>query len=141
MEIQDPKIARELTSRQIMSYISLAASIIGASMLTFFAIGIVWIVWKGGWAPETAPQRISILSKALVISLGGSLVVLITLGLVIGRRTIRATKDGFELSNVEDRVAKKGKKLLNEDDDGGDDSDDGETDNEPEETTPTPDKA
>ncbi len=96
------KIAKELTIRQIMAFIALGASIVGSAILTAFAVWVIHIVWQGGWALDTAPQRISILSKALVISLGGSLVVLITLGFVIGRRTIRATKDGFELSSEDD---------------------------------------
>ena len=104
------QIAHSLKTREIMAYIALGASIFGSMILTGFAIWVIWIVWQGGWALDTAPQRISILSKALVISLGGSLIVLITLGFVISRRTIKVTKDGFTMQS--------------DGDGGGDDNDD-----------------
>lgn len=117
------KIASALTNREIMAYIALFASILGSAVLTAFAVWVIWIIWQGGWALDTAPQRISILSKALVISLGGSLIVLITLGFVISRRTIKVTKDGFVMQS----------------DGAADDNDDDEEETSEEETPePTP---
>jgi len=93
------KIAKSMTIREIMAAVALGFTILGSAVMTMFATWIIWIVWRGGWALDTAEQRISILSKALVISLGGSLIVLITLGFVISRRTIKVTKDGFAMSS------------------------------------------
>jgi hypothetical protein len=96
---QQSKLAKALTTREIMASVALGFTVLGSAVMTMFATWIIWIVWKGGWGIDTAQQRISILSKALVISLGGSLIVLITLGFVISRRTIKVTKDGFAMSS------------------------------------------
>jgi hypothetical protein len=93
------KLAKALTTREIMASVALGFTVLGSAVMTFFATWIIWIVWQGGWGIDTSAQRISILSKALVISLGGSLIVLITLGFVISRRTIKVTKDGFAMSS------------------------------------------
>jgi hypothetical protein len=92
-------VAHSMKAREIMAYVALGASILGSAILTLFAVWVIYIIWQGGWPIDTAEQRISILSKALVISLGGSLIVLITLGFVISRRTIKVTKDGFEMQS------------------------------------------
>lgn len=124
--IKDAKqIIYALTNREVMAYIALFASIFGSIAMTIFASWIIWIVWQGGWAIDTAPQRISILAKALVISLCGSLIVLITLGFVISRRTIKVTKDGFIMESDGEP-----------DDDDDDDSADGDGSNS-EDATPT----
>jgi hypothetical protein len=78
------------------------ASIIGAGSLTIFAAWLVWILWRGGWKPGTEEIRIALLGKALLISLGGALVVLISLGLAINRRSIRLDRHGFEAEGGDD---------------------------------------
>lgn len=93
------RIAPPSPLREVMAAVALGFTVLGSAVMTLFATWVIWIVWKGGWALDTAQQRISILSKALVISLGGSLIVLITLGFVISRRTIKVSKDGFAMSS------------------------------------------
>ncbi len=88
----------KLEYRQWQAMFSLFASIIGATVFTAFSAWLVWIMWKGGWALETAPERIEVLSKALLLSMGGSLVVLISMGFAINHRSLRITKDGLEAS-------------------------------------------
>lgn len=61
-------------------------------------------MWRGGWPIDTAPVRIEVLSKALMLSLAGSIVVLISLGFAINRRTVKISKDGLEASGGEDET-------------------------------------
>lgn len=76
--------------------VALIASIFGSIAMTAFSACLVYIMWKGGWPIETAESRVEVLSKALMLSLAGSLIVLTTLGFAINRRSIRLSKDGFE---------------------------------------------
>lgn len=88
--------------RDWRALLALAASIAGATFLTLLAAWIVWILWRGGWPIWTARDRIALLGKALLLALGGSFVVLVSLGLAINRREIKVSRDGFELSGGED---------------------------------------
>jgi hypothetical protein len=82
--------------RDWRAFIALFASILGSVALTFFAAWLVYILSYGSWPVSTAETRIEMLGRALTISLGGSLVVLITLGMAINRRSIKVSSDGFE---------------------------------------------
>ena len=81
---------------------ALIASVFGSIALTAFAAGLVMILWLGTWPIETAADRIAIFGRALTISLVGSLVVLITLGFAINRRSIKVSKSGFEAVGGDD---------------------------------------
>jgi hypothetical protein len=98
--------------RELRANIALWASIFGSIGLTLFAAAIVYIMWQGDWPISTAGERIATLGKALMLSLGGSLVVLITLGFAINHRSVKVSANGFEAS-------------------GGDDDDDRSSDPEP----------
>ena len=84
------------------AHIALLASILGAIAFTSFSAFLVYIMWQGGWPVETSADRIETLSKALMLSLAGSLVVLISLGFAVNRRTVKISKDGLEASGGED---------------------------------------
>ncbi|RYF11383.1 MAG: hypothetical protein EOO77_19505 [Oxalobacteraceae bacterium] len=92
-----PKLP-ENPHREWRAAVALIASIFGSVAMTVFAGALCWVMWRGGWPIETAPERIKILGEALLLSLTGSLVVLVTLGFAINRRSIRVSKDGFEAS-------------------------------------------
>ncbi len=74
----------------------------GAVALTAVSIGLVLIVWRGDWPTSLDALRIDVLSKALLLSMSGALLVLVTLGFAITRRTIRFGPDGFEASGGTD---------------------------------------
>ena len=83
------------------AFLALVASVGGSAALTLFAGWLVWIVWRGGWPTETAELRLGILGKALLLSLGGALVVLISLGLAINRRSITVGREGVSIEGGE----------------------------------------
>ena len=102
MKFKLPKLIPTQTGsfppKEWRAHVALIASILGSIALTIFSSMLVYIMWKGGWPVETALVRIEVLSKALMLSLAGSLVVLITLGFAINRRSVKITKDGLEAS-------------------------------------------
>lgn len=83
------------------AFIALIFSILGAIALTSFAAWLVWILWLGGWPIATAEKRIEIFGQALLLLLAGALLVLLSLGLAINRRTLKIGKDGLEASGGE----------------------------------------
>ncbi len=91
-----PEIPVHKEPRDWRAAVALVASIAGAIAFTFFSAALVYIMWRGGWAADTAGIRIEVLGRAMLLSLTGSLVVLITLGFAINRRSIKVSKDGFE---------------------------------------------
>ena len=68
--------------------LALVASVAGSAALTVFAAWLVWIVWQGGWSAENQTLQLGILGKALLLVIGGLLLVLLSLGLAINRRSI-----------------------------------------------------
>lgn len=82
--------------REWRASVALISSIFGSIALTGFSGALVGIMWKGGWAENTAEARVHVLGSALMLSLAGSLVVLITLGFAINRRSIKVNRDGIE---------------------------------------------
>ncbi len=109
MKFKLPKIFPAQTgpfpAKEWRAHVALVASILGSIALTIFSSALVYIMWKGGWPVDTALVRIEVLSKALMFSLGGSLVVLITLGFAINRRSVKITKDGLEAIGGDDEPA------------------------------------
>lgn len=97
-----PNIPPHPRPRDWRAAVALVASIFGSVAFTLFSAAMVYILWKGGWAEDTAVQRLDYLGKALMLSLAGSLLVLITLGLAINRRSVKLGKDGFEASGGDD---------------------------------------
>lgn len=90
--------------RDLRAAFALIASVLGAATLTAFAAWIVWILWRGGWPATTAPDRIAALAKALLGVLFIVGIVLISLGLAINKRTVKASALGatFEAEGGDD---------------------------------------
>ncbi len=93
-----PKTPPHREPRDWRASVALVASVLGSIALTAFSAFLVYIMWRGGWPIATAETRIDVLGKVLMLSLSGSLVVLITLGFAINRRSIKVSKEGFEAS-------------------------------------------
>lgn len=91
---------RSLAQRDLRAIIALAFSILGTMSLTAVAVWIVWILWRGGWPVATASQRIDKLGLALVLVLVIMGVTMVSLGLAINRREVKASAFGasFEAS-------------------------------------------
>ena len=82
-------LPRPIEPRDVRAWIALWASIGGAMALTGFAFGLVLILWLGGWSETTAVLRLGFLGQIALLTLAGALVVLISLGLAINRRSIK----------------------------------------------------
>lgn len=74
------------------------ASILASMAFAFFSIGLVLILWLGDWPASTVEARIDLLGQALLLSLAGSLIVAISFGFAINKRTVSLSKDGFTAS-------------------------------------------
>jgi 1,4-dihydroxy-2-naphthoate octaprenyltransferase len=98
---------RSLAQRDLRAILALAFSILGTVALTAVAVWIVWILWHGGWPISTAPQRIDKLGLALVLVLVIMGVTMVSLGLAINRREVKASAFGasFEASGGDDPVS------------------------------------
>ena len=93
--------------RDLRAGLALVASIAGAGVMTGMSAWLVWILWRGGWAVETAEQRLAALAWALF---GTLIIVGITIsafGLAINRRVLRGKVGNaeFEASGGEDALA------------------------------------
>lgn len=84
------------------AFLALAFSVIGAAMLTALAVWQTWILWRGGWSLATEAERLDTLGLAHIVTIGGVLAVLLSLGLAINRRSIRLGKDGLDVSGGDD---------------------------------------
>jgi TRAP-type C4-dicarboxylate transport system permease small subunit len=94
--------------RDWRALLALVASVAGAAVLTGFAAWVTWILWRGGWSQGTEGVRIDALAKALLSLLLIVGIVLVSLGLAINRRQVKATLPfgaGFEASGGEDESA------------------------------------
>lgn len=49
--------------------------------LTGWGLWLTWILWRGGWAVGTEPQRIDALAWALFLVLGGVLAVVVAIAI------------------------------------------------------------
>lgn len=99
-----PKQTGPFPAKEWRAHTALVASILGAIAFTVFSGALVYIMWKGGWPIETAEARIETLGKALMLSLSGALVVLITLGFAVNRRSVKISSEGLEASGGDDHA-------------------------------------
>lgn len=79
-------------------WLALLASFGGAMVFTAGAAVLVWIIWKGGWSPETEAKRLDLLGWAMIMMLAGSISTNWAFGFVLNRRSLRISKDGIEAS-------------------------------------------
>lgn len=96
---------KSLGQRDLRALIALFASIGGGIAMTFFALWITWILWRGEWGAGTEIARIDKLGLALILALSISGVVLASHGLAINKRMLKLSRDGFEASGGEDDTA------------------------------------
>lgn len=81
-----------LLPRDLRAFIAPMASIGGTMALTLGLVGIVLILWKGGWSTGTESIRIDkigLIGVLVTVIMG---VVMVSLGLAINRRSV---KGGF----------------------------------------------
>lgn len=93
--------------RDLRAFIALMASIGGTMALTAIIVGVIWILWRGGWSTGTELARIDkigLIAILLTVIMG---VTMTSLGLAINRRTIKANVggSGFEASGGDDAPA------------------------------------
>jgi hypothetical protein len=84
--------AKSLAPRDLRAFIALIASIGGTMALTLGLVGIILILWKGGWSVGTETTRIDkigLIGVLVTVIMG---VVMVSLGLAINRRSV---KGGF----------------------------------------------
>jgi hypothetical protein len=84
--------AKSLAPRELRAFIALWASIGGTMALTLGLVGIILILWKGGWSIGTEATRIDkigLIGVLVTVIMG---VVMVSLGLAINRRSV---KGGF----------------------------------------------
>ena len=98
---------RSLAPRDLRAFLALMASVGGTMALTGIIVGIVLILWRGGWATGTEIARIDkigLIAVLLTVIMG---VTMTGLGLAINRRTLKANVggSGFEASGGDDAPA------------------------------------
>jgi hypothetical protein len=96
-----------LAPRDRRAEIALYASIGGTMALTLGVVGIVLILWRGGWSAGTELARIDkigLIAVLVTIIMG---VTMTSLGLAINRRVVKANigSAGFEASGGDDPTA------------------------------------
>jgi hypothetical protein len=81
-----------MSPRDWRAKVALLASIGGAMALTLYAAATLYLLaYQPMWA-----DRIDPVAKQGFIALGGALVVLVSLGMAINRRSFKISKDGIE---------------------------------------------
>ncbi len=95
---------RSLAPRDLRAFIALIASIGGTMALTGIIVGIIWILWRGGWANGTEIARIDkigLIAILLTVIMG---VTMTSLGLAINRRSLKGSAFGasFEATGGDD---------------------------------------
>ena len=95
---------RSLLPRDLRAFIALMASIGGTMALTGLIVGIVLILWRGGWSTGTEIARIDkigIIAVLVTVIMG---VTMTGLGLAINRRVVKASAFGasFDASGGDD---------------------------------------
>lgn len=98
---------KSLAPRDLRAFIALLASIGGTMALTLGVVGIVLILWRGGWAVGTENARIDkigLIAILVTIIMG---VTMTSLGLAINRRQLKGSAFGasFEASGGDDAPA------------------------------------
>lgn len=97
---------KSLAPRDLRAFIALWASILGTMALTMIVVGMIYILWRGGWSRGTEELRIDklgLIAVLVVIIMG---VTMTSLGLAINRRSLRGSAFGasFEASGGDDAV-------------------------------------
>ncbi len=95
---------RTLAPRDLRAFVALMASIGGTMALTVLIVGVIYILWRGGWAVGTELARIDkigLIAILLTVIMG---VTMTGLGLAINRRVLKANVggSGFEASGGDD---------------------------------------
>jgi len=98
---------RNLAPRDLRAFVALTASIGGTMALTAIIVGIVFILWLGGWPTGTEIARIDkigLIAILLTVIMG---VTMTGLGLAINRRTLKAAVGpaAFEASGGDEAAA------------------------------------
>ena len=99
--------AKSLAPRDLRAFIALVASIGGTMALTLGVVGIVLILWKGGWSGGTELARIDKIGLIAVLVTVIMGVTMTSLGLAINRRQLKGSAFGasFEASGGDDAPA------------------------------------
>ncbi len=97
---------RSLAPRDLRAFVALLASIGGTMGLTLIIVGIIYILWRGGWAVGTEIARIDkigLIAILLTVIMG---VTMTGLGLAINRRSVKGGAFGatFEASGGDEVV-------------------------------------
>jgi hypothetical protein len=85
---------RSMMPRDLRAFIALVASIGGTMTLTGIIVGIIWILWRGGWPNGTEIARIDkigLIAILLTVIMG---VTMTSLGLAINRRSLKGSAFG-----------------------------------------------
>lgn len=96
--------AKSLAPRDLRAFIALLASIGGTMALTVGVVGIVLILWKGGWSGGTEIARIDKIGLIAVLVTVIMGVTMTSLGLAINRRSVKGSAFGasFEATGGDD---------------------------------------
>ncbi len=85
---------RSMAPRDLRAFIALIGSIGGTMALTGIIVGIIWVLWRGGWAGGTELARIDkigLIAILLTVIMG---VTMTSLGLAINRRSVKGSAFG-----------------------------------------------
>ena len=98
---------RSLAPRDYRAHVALYGSIGGVMALTLVIVGVILILWIGGWPEDTSKDRIEkigLIAILLTVIMG---VTMTGLGLAINRRTLKGGigTATFEASGGEDNAA------------------------------------
>jgi hypothetical protein len=95
---------KSLAPRDLRALIALWASIGGTMALTLGVVGIVLILWRGGWSPGTENARIDKIGLIAVLVTLIMGVTMVSLGLAINRRSVKGSAFGasFEATGGDD---------------------------------------
>jgi hypothetical protein len=96
-----------LAPRDLRAFIALIASIGGTMALTLGVVGIVLILWRGGWAIGTENARIDKIGLIAILVTVIMGVTMTSLGLAINRRSVKGSAFGasFEATGGDDAPA------------------------------------
>lgn len=98
---------RSLQPRDLRAFLALMASVGGTMALTGIIVGVVLILWRGGWSTGTEIARIDkigLIAVLLTVIMG---VTMTGLGLAINRRSLKGGAFGasFEATGGDDAPA------------------------------------
>lgn len=98
---------RGLAPRDLRAFIALLASIGGTMALTVVTVGVIGILWRGGWTNGTETARIDKIGLIAILVTVIMGVVMVSLGLAINRRSVKGAAFGasFEATGGDDAPA------------------------------------